>query len=136
MYIEPNYIHFFESAKGRGRKKTVTCARNTSCHMRKKRAVSDIKITLPSWSSTSQFNCKSFRNGSLTAVGPAGYHGGVHRLLNTAIPLNVVYKEVTHNGHCRCANRQWEERISLLSANSKQLYNNSLTCSYSFSHKR
>ena len=41
---------------------------------------------------------------------------------NWALITACIYKgPVTHNGHCRCANGQWEERINLLIAKSSQL---------------
>jgi len=68
--IEPDYMHLFESTKGKGRKKT-------NRNMRKKHQLLQTSTTFPSGSSTSsQFDCKSFWKGSLTAVGPAGYNGG------------------------------------------------------------
>ena len=47
-------------------------------------------------------NRKTFRKGSLTAVGPPGYNGGVHGSLTTAISLNVVHKP-TRLQKCICS---------------------------------
>ena len=73
--IEPDYISLNQQRKGQKKKNhTGICARNTSCFRHQ------------------SLFLQGALHHSLTAVGPAGYNGGVHRLLNTAIPLNVVYK--------------------------------------------
>ena len=79
-------MHLFESTKGRGQEK------NKREHAQETPAASDINHFSFRELYIITENCKSFREGSLTAVGPAGYNGGVHRFLNTAIPLNMVYK--------------------------------------------